>query len=361
MRSLLIGILILFFLSVSASADFGLEIKFSESFTDNIISDSSELSDSYSSTNAVLRYYPFAQVELNLKSEYSYYSELVALGNLMSGAELTAIPTSAESPIVVYFNASYENRSYREAFSVYNTDTYEGMASVSYKLTPTAQIRACITYDNTLFKNSEEADKEVYGVIGGLNLTFLGSNSLDIETGYTFADFISIEEEGILAYPQVLEEIDGDLKSFYISPRFSRPMGRKLGMNITYTYLSFVDYEHPIVYSYATGFLSPWGSVWDGNSVTLNLKSYHIPKMIITGGFGYWNKRMLRTLEFPDRIIPREDDYSRYYLGLSWPMPSRSGPYLEPSIQLDIINNTSTNRLYDYSTFSVIVGLTLRM
>jgi len=360
MRYLLIGIFITVFFVFPAYADFGYEVKLSGSVTNNLISDSSELYDSYSTTSAALKYYPFAQLELNLKSEYNYYSNLVGLGNIMGGAEITWIPTSQSSPLALYFNAGYDNRSYRESFSVYNTNVYNGMGSISYRLARRAQVRAGITYEQTEFDNSEGADKEIYGFMFGANVTFLGSNSLDIESGYSFADFISVDEVSIMSWPQVLEETDGDLKSFYISPRYSRPLGSKLGMNLTYTYLSFVDFDDPVVYSYSTGFLSPWASVWDGNSVALNLKSYHIPKMIITAGGGYWNKRLLRTLELPDRIVTREDDYSRYYIGLSWPMPSRSGAYLEPSIQLDIINNTSTDRLYDYSTFSVVVGLTFR-
>ncbi|NIP41155.1 MAG: hypothetical protein GWN61_00275 [candidate division Zixibacteria bacterium] len=360
MRYLFIGILITTLLLSSASADFGLEVKLSGSVTNNLISDSSEIYDSYSTTSTSLRYYPFPQIELNLKSEYNYYSNLVGLGNFMGGAELTWIPTSQSSPLALYFNAGYDNRSYRESFSVYNTNIYNGMGSISYRLAKNARVRAGITYEQTEFDNSAGADKEILGFLVGTNFTFLGSNSLDIESGYSYADFISIDEASIMSWPQVIEEVDGDLKSFYISPRYSRPLGRKLGMNLTYTYLSFVDFEDPIVYSYSTGFLSPWASVWDGNSITLNLKSYHVPKMIITAGGGYWNKRLLRTLELPDRIVTRKDDYSRYYVGLSWPMPSRSGTYLEPSIQFDIINNTSIDRLYDYSTFSVVVGLTFR-
>jgi hypothetical protein len=212
-----------------------------------------------------------------------------------------------------------------------------------------------------MFINSEQADKEILGVFSGLNISFLGKNSLDMEAGYSFAQLRAIDTATIYTYPQHIEEYDGDLKSFYFSPRYSRPLGKKVGLAITYYFAQFLGDDDPVVYSYSTGLLSPWASVWEGNSITMNLKSYLMPKMIMTAGLGYWNKLYIRTLRVPDWLEERKDDLSRYFFGFSWPMPSAGGIYFEPSLQINFSNCTSSLKLYDYSDFAVTVGFLIRL
>ena len=343
-----------------AFADFGLEFQLSQNFTDNLLLDSAELKDSYSSSTAILHYYPTSQMELKLTGEYTYYSELVDLGNVMAGAGITFIPTSKDSRITVFLSANYAARNYRKFFEVYNTVDIDILSSLSYRLGKAAQLRAGISSNRTEFVNSEEGDKESLNVFTGLNMTPIGSNSLDIETGWSFADYTFIDYESIFTYPQRIVEMDGNLTSFYLSPRFSRPLGKRAGISMTYTYSNFLGDDDPVVYSYASGLLSPWASVFEGNSITVNFKCFPLRKLIVSAGYGFWHKKYMRSLYILDIVQSRKDDLSKYMLSASWPMPSRSGLYLEPSIQLKITNSTSSLEIYDYSDVSVNLGFLIR-
>jgi hypothetical protein len=362
MRLSLLAGLILIALSGGLNADYGFEVQIGQNFTGNLLLDSSGLYDSYSNTNLSFDYYPLPFLKANLKTEYTYYSKLTGLGNLLGGGGITLIPTSAESPLSVYLTANFTRRSYRTEFKVYNTDDYDFLTSLGYQLSPAVQIRTGISYKNMTYIKSDVADKESYEIFAGANLTVFGSNSLDLEAGYSRAKSKFIDSIILHLPPDPTEIIweDENLKSFYISPRFSRTLGLKTGMNITFTYTEFLGNDDLKVMSYQTGFLSPWASVWEGNSVSANLKSYLIPNMIVSLGGGYWNKTFLKMFEFPDRFKMRDDDLSRYYLSISRPIATNSGLFFEPSLQLDISNCTSTHKLYDYSSYSIVAGLTIR-
>jgi len=360
MRLSIISGLILIALFGSLHADYGFVVQIGQNFTGNLLLDSSGLNDSYSNTNLSFDYYPLPFLKANLKTEYTYYSKLTGLGNLLGGGGITLIPTSAESPLSLYLTADFTRRGYRTEFKVYNTDDYDALASLGYQLSPAIQLRTGISYKNKTYTKSDVADKESFEIFAGANFTFLGSNSLDLEAGYSYAKSKFIDTMSLYVWPIEITEDDGNLKTYYISPRFSRPLGFKTGMNITFTYTKFLGDDDHVVYSYSTGFLSPWASTWEGNSVSINLKSYLIPNMIVSIGGGYWNKYFLRMFEFPDRIRTRDDDLSRYYLSISRPIPTNSGLFFEPSLQLDISNCTSSHKLYDYSSYSIIVGLTIR-
>ena len=304
-----------------ALADIGMELQLAQNFTDNLLLDSAELKDSYSTSTAIIHYYPFSQFEVNLTGEYTYYSDLVDLGNVMLGAGVTFIPTSPKSKYTVYLSANYASRNYRELFDVYNTADIDIIGSLSYQLSSRAQLRGGVSLNKTEFVNSEQGDKESLNVFTGLNITPFGSNSIDLETGWSFADYTFIDYESIWGYPQRLIELDGNLTSFYFSPRFSRPLGRRAGISMTYTYSNFLGDEDPVVYSFSSGLLSPWASVFEGNSITVSLKCFPLRKLIFEAGYGFWDKKYLRTLYLVDVIQDREDDLSRYLLSVSWPMP----------------------------------------
>ncbi len=362
MRLFVISCLILSALVGGLHADYGFEVQLGQNFTGNLLLDSSNLYDSYSNANISFDYYPLPYLKANLKTEYTYYSKLTGLGNLLGGGGITLIPTSAESPLSAYLSANFARRGYRKEFEIYNTDDYDVLTSFGYRLSPAVQLRTGISYKNMTYIESDVADKESYEIFTGANFTFLGTNSLDLEAGYSQAKSKFIDSIILKLPPDPTEIVweNENLKSFYISPRFSRRLGLKTGMNITFTYTEFLGDKDLKVMSYQTGFLSPWASVWEGNSVSVNLKSYLIPNMIVSVGGGYWNKTFLKMFEYPDRFKTRDDDLSRYYLSISRPIATNSGLFFEPSLQVDISNCTSSHKLYDYSSYSIIAGLTIR-
>jgi len=361
MRTAIFSIIILLLLVSPAYSDFGLEFSTGQTFTDNLLLDSSDISDSYSTTSASIHFYPVSHADVTLIGEYNYYSEIIGLGSILSGAEISIIPLSENSPLILYLSGKFTNRSYRKAFRGYNTNDVNVTTSLAYKFADALQVRAGFNLKNTIYINAEDVDKEITDLFTGIYFTLPGSNAFDIEGGYSTANIEAIDTSTIYTFPQVLEMTDSKLKKFYISPRFSRPLGRKNGISITYSYSEFVDFENPLVRSYSTGFLSPWASVWDGSSLLISLKSYVIPKVKLTAGYGSWNKRYLNTLEGLDFIQEREDDVNRYFLSASWPMPTASSLFLEPSIRIDYTDSVSSQKLYTFKGFSTIISISVRM
>lgn len=362
MRAIIISSLILIALSGGLNADYGFEVQIGQNFTGNVLLDASEINDSYSNANFSFDYYPLPFLKTNLKTEYAYYKELTGLGNLLGGGGITFIPTKAESPLSVYLTANFAKRNYRSAFEEYNTNDYSVLTSLGYRPSPAIQLRTGVAYKNTTYINSEEANKESFEVFAGVNLSFLGSNCLDFEGGYSRAKSNFIDSLILHLPPDPTEIVwkDDNLESFYISPRYSRPLIFKTGISITYTYAEFIGDKELMVKGYSQRSLSPWISVWEGNSFTINLKSYLIPNMIVSVGGGDWNKTFLRMLEGLDREETRSDDLIRYYLSISRPFATGSGLFFEPSLQMDISDCTSTNKNYNYSSFAVVIGLTVR-
>ena len=96
--------------------------------------------------------------------------------------------------------------------------------------------------------------------------------------------------------------------------------------------------------------LSPWSSVYEGNALKINVKTFLVPRLILTAGFGIWEKTYLNTLE--QRVVAspfgpgtdivlstifaerRQDDQSKLVLAARMPFASESRWFLEPFLRL---------------------------
>jgi hypothetical protein len=156
------------------------------------------------------------------------------------------------------------------------------------------------------------------------------------------------------------------LRSIYISPRFSRPLGSKTGMNLTLLFRNFQNAGDALVLGSTTGLLSPWSSVWEGKSITLTVKTYLVKTLTLSAGVGYWSKTYLQTLEQEDYAwradwgTGREDIQKRVYLQILRPITPWRDCLLQPKIQVDYTHNNSTNELFKFSGFSIDGGISLQ-
>lgn len=223
--------------------------------------------------------------------------------------------------------------------------------------------------------DSIDADYEQYELFTGFNLVVYGSNSLDIETGWGFTSFTFIDDAlKFFDYVHPKASLrDGRFRSFYVSPRFSRPLGSKTGISVTYTYRHFTGADHSVVLGYGTGFLSPWASVFDGSSISAQLKSYLIPRMVVSAGAGYWDKTYLKTMErvfneaysgwewpAPNVVKPRKDYFTRWYFSIQRPVAFGASGILEPTVTVEYSHNCSSLDTYDYSGTTISAGLVYR-
>ena len=378
-----------------AAPDFKVEVGLNGGYTDNLIQDSSARQDTYSISSLDLNIYPLSFTEINLKSEYTYYSQNFGLSNLLYGGGITIIPTNQHSPFALYISTNYSDRDYRDNNDTtinrneFNSNDFNTVLSLGYKISQIWAIRTGMVYQLTGYNHEEVTDKKTLKLFAGTNLTLLKSNSFDFEIGYntgnleyinawrTIMDTIIVPTGGIRREDAYSILRDGDLKSYYYSIRLSRQLYQKNGISLTYSHRSFMDKnEDAILYGYSSGIISPWGSEYEGDAILINAKSYMVPGLIIKAGFGYFDRAYYNTLEeelvedpFLMETVPvlstiytqeRNDEQRKYYISIQKPFLTKSGFKFEPSINLVYTKNTSSIKVYDYSDFSLSSGINIR-
>jgi hypothetical protein len=253
-----------------------------------------------------------------------------------------------------------------------NNDNFNARLAVGYRFLPALAGRIGGTIQTTSYLASESGDKRSAEVFAGVNATVLRDNSFDLEFGYGVADYRTIDVEleelppGPAGYDFDEAFLSATLRSIYVSPRFSRPLGSKTGINLTLLYRNFVNADSALVLGSSTGLLSPWSSVWEGKSVTLTVKTYLIKTLTVSAGAGYWSKTCFRTLEEEDFFHRsdwgdgRKDTQKRVFLQVLRPITVWRDGLLQPKIQVDYTHNNSTNELFDFSGFSIDTGVSLQ-
>jgi len=377
-------------------ADFNWELNLNGGYTNNLLSESIGYDDNHSGTRAIVRYYPLSQLQFNATSEYTYYGQLYNLSNWVGRVGGIWIPTPPESKLNLYVDGSFDFRRYRHEFSEFDNNNGAAKVSLGYALTPVVRVRSGLRLNSTEYVKTDtttDADYQQGELFAGVNVTILGSNSLDLETGLGVTRYSSIDA---VAHPvfdttqnpfgqwiqQSPTELlgEGNFSAFYISPRISRPIGDKTGVSLTYTWRQFNDINNSVVMGYTTDFLSPWASFFDGSSVQFRLKTLLVPHMIVTAGYGYWDKTFLKSTaqrfvdveQFPGYSVPelrwidpkdatpRVDYMNRIYLGIQRPFRIGNGLLIEPSLNFDYTDNNSSDVSFDYNATAISAGIIIR-
>lgn len=340
-------------------------------YTNNLYNDSTDTGDSYSITSIKAKLYPASNLEVNVVGQYTLYNKINNLSNFYYSGQVTYIPSHEDVPYSIYISGNFDRVLYRNEQKEFDNQNLGLLASFGYFLVPTIQARAGTKLTSTSYFNTVDinADYEQFEWFGGLNITFLGSNAFDIEAGYSLMnfDYISSHVQAINPTNPGDSLARGSLHSFYISPRYSRPLGKKTGMSITYSYRNFTNHDDIVIFGFTTGFLSPWASVYDGSSIQLKLKTYLVPHAIISGGMGYWNKTYLKSLEkgihgypAPMDAPQRVDELTRVFASIQRPIMFGISGVLEPTLSLDYTHNISNDDRYDFNGITVTVGVTYK-
>ncbi len=365
----------LLLLAVSARADYAFEVSFDHGRVGNLYLNSKDIDDSYLTERASLRYYPISQVEIDLSGTDTYYRDSSHLSNMLYSGKITFIPISERLPFSVHLSGVYDNVEYRERSKVFDNNNSRWAASLGYRLSSVVNLRAGSRLTATRYPNSEaiDTDHEKYELFAGVNLSLLNANSVDIEAGLGRMDFVFLDKPGPDGYRPFglpADMLEGSLRSYYVSPRFSRSLGSRTGLSISYTYREFTSSEEIVIFGFETEFLSPWASIYEGSSISVKLKSYLIPRVVVTAGAGYWDKTYLTTLEKWTnplyggeewrRSAKRHDYFTRLYMSLQRPVSFGASGMLEPTVTVDYSHNNSIKELYDYSGTTVSVTIVYR-
>lgn len=400
LRILIVILVIFISFSISVYADFAVSLDLNNSQTDNLMSDSSAIDSPIRSGALGLKYYPVSQLELSGTLKHTMYDKMTDttirgmdtteiitdISNSLYGFRASWIPFKVENKTNLYFNTSFDRILYKKETEEYDNSILGFSASIGYKYRPTIHLRAGtkITSTNYLNEDSVDGNNIQYELFTGINFSLPGSNSLDIEggfgiTSYRFIDAIKYPDYPDNPYmagdslPNQIDE-EGKFQLLYVSPRLSRPIGSKTGISLTYSYKHFLNIEDAVVLGYSTSFLSPWSSFYDGSSIILRIKTYLIPKMVISAGTGYWDKKYLRTIgiimvhQFEDFYLPgfsppkdtpfRKDWLTRVYIDAKRPF-NIYGILIEPSVSIDYKKNRSTSNTYNYLSTTFSFGLSL--
>jgi len=223
-------------------------------------------------------------------------------------------------------------------------------------------------------------NKRDHDLFVGGNLTLPGQNSLDLESGFSFTNCPFKDTLGPPPDPEwpysfwaamTLPEKQTNIRIFYFSPRLSRPMGAKTGINVSFTRQIFQNYDKQWIGGDSSQFLSPWASVWEGSAITAGIKSFVLPHFILTANVGYWDKTYFKTIDDYNSTLAhiirvdhkdyrRRDWQTKLYFGLQFPIKTRSGVLIEPSANINYSNTRSNNKLYQYHNLAITGGVRLR-
>ena len=396
-KALVVISLLLMIGAADGRADARLELGLNQSYHSNLLNDSTERHDFRDVLNASLKLYPTSALEIGLSGDATGYDHLDDLNGIVGRFGVTWIPDLGETPFSLYGTGTFSQQRYGENLESFDNNTGAATVSLGYHLSPALELRTGVKATAHAYVNSDsgavDADNEQYELFAGLNASLPGSNSFDLEfgigqTNYSFIDAsvypeIPLQDTTLPGGPPVPPNTilsDGDFRSFFVSPRLSRPLGRKTGVSLTYSYRRFSGLDDAVVLGYSTNFLSPWASFYEGSSIALRLKTYLISGLIVTGGAGYWDREYLRTVELetymvelypgyeiedvrygaPAEAPAREDELTRVYINVMIPFVVSHSSVLEQTFSLDYSHNSSTLDAYDYSGVTVSIGITYR-
>ena len=391
MRIIVILLIITAAASVSAGSFYNAELNLNGGSTSNLYKNQDDSSDVYSTINGTLNLFPTSFVEFNLLTDYTIYKNNSSLSNLKYGGGFTVLPLKDSSKFTILLTTNYQGYSYKDALTTNSSEFTDkginGIFSLGYEFYENFHIRTGFNYTQTGYATEEVSDKKTNEIFGGINFSVFGSHAFDIEGGYSFEkyDYLpDVKEQYIIIGNDTLasfiniypidssnaysSDIEDDLNSFYLSARYSRPLGNKTGLSITYSYRKFQEIkDSTFILGNSTGYLSPWVKSFEGSSIQAKIKTYMIPQFIITGGFGYWDKSHLRTLESYLGVVStvnaadRADDMHRYFLTIQLPIVTASGRFFEPTLNIEFTNNNSSISNYDYTDFTITTGLNIRL
>ncbi len=371
----------------SASAGvIGGEYTLSTGSNGNLLSDSTNTYDVYMSSNLKVKIYPVSCLEVVFNDDYSFYREFVGLNTMSNGITATYLPMPSTSPFSLLVTAKGNMLEYDKAFSGFDNNIAQATIGIAYNITPRVAFRSGISHRMTHYKNAETSYIRSRDIYAGVNASLPYSLGFDIEggfsrTNYLHKDKLPLFEDSLPPDPHEIfpiayqdwrlswvGEAEDNLWMTYLSPRLSRPLGDKTGLSLTFTRRVFTNYDDALIYGFATQYLSPWASVWEGHDLSFNVKTYLVPRLIVTSGLGYWEKMYLKTIEANEgyyvdaQKAPRREDWqTRIYLGVQYPIKFSNGLFIEPAVNVEYTNNVSNKGIYNYSNVLVTAGIKAKL
>jgi hypothetical protein len=343
-------------------------------YSGSLLNDYTMTSDRNYTPSVAMRYYPTSFLGLSYENEYTYYSDTYRLSNYYGKLGITLIPTDSKSAFSFYFNGSYDFRAYQQSIRNFDNYNFDVMISMGYRAAEQLHFRMGYDFNANTYFHASNSNLIKYETFMGGNWTMFGSNTLDLELGYSITSYSAIIDTFM---PPVIDTVYSGrnandyfsktyLLAFYVSPRFSRSLGEKTGMSLEFNYQKFSNADKSVIIISEFEHISPFAGVTEGRSITLNLKTFLIKNAIVSSGAGYWHKTYLRMFDGPyettriDRAKKRVDELSHWFISLELPVPVGHSELLKSTWSLDYYNNVSNFDQFKYYKWAFSTGLTVQ-
>ncbi|MEW6411580.1 MAG: hypothetical protein AB1483_03800 [Candidatus Zixiibacteriota bacterium] len=343
------------------------EITLSGGYTDNLFNDTSSFGDSYITVSPNLKYYPSSQVEMAFSGAYTTYDS-ASLSNLSGSAAITIIPESKNEKLNFMISGGLSGLNYdSEIYEAYNRWGAEADFTMSYNVTPGVIFRSGASLGKTGYPNSPSGDSEALGVFAGLNFTPFGSNSLNLEAGYSLQRYVTGLDTSVVTNGRRQSlSVEGEKSKFQVanfSARYSRPFGVRTGFSAYFSQKYFAKDVESIIYGFSVDYLSPWYNLWDGWSAGANIKNYPGKSFILELGGSYTYKNYVPNLDVIGESIvieQRDDERSVAYVRIQRPFSFSNGNLIRPTVQFSWVDNSSDLVEYDVSYYDITASLTFK-
>lgn len=394
MRNTFLTVILAVLLGSSVHGQVGVELGFDQAHTSNLLKNAGEAEAWYTTPRAALRFYPVPTMEVTITGEYTLYyglddafTDLEDLSNFRGGLAVSFIPRQSDDGVSVFMEGNIDFQGYQDVFEEYNNN--DASFRVTAGLTPSDNLRLRTggSIQQTAYTNSDDIDRSEYDLFAGYNWTLPGRNVFDAELGMslTSSTFMTgsfthrvtgdtLSNPGAIQASFVIPTDPGDseaLTMLYLSQRYSRPLGTRTGVSATATWRAMPSSSDNIVQGISSDVVSPWSSVWEGYSLSASVKTFVIPRVVMTFGAGYWHKEYLPSWEVRAEqrgsvlvdfwtFVERVDDQRRTYVSVERPCPV-GGCTLRVNASVDYTSNSSNHPLYGYEDVTVTVGASLSL
>jgi len=383
-KTTIVLLLAVFFAAFPSFAAVDFELSVNANAMGNALEDSSETIDYTAVFRAAANYYPLAQAQFRAAVDYTDYSDFDGLSNLKSNLGFTWIPTSQESKTRFFVSGNFSGAVFKDEFRNFSSkNDFDIIASASRMISSSSQVRLGLKQVYNVYTNSPVDDRTTTEFFVGYYRNLAEHLSLDVEAGIATGNYQyydrAVDSGAVFTDPEDSQRPfywtkmlnDGDNTFYYVSPRISGQINSKTGFSITYQYRTMDEQDgDPVIFGYSTGLLSPWTDIYDGHAIIASVKTYMLPRMIVTLGGGYWERNHLQTLDYiggpflstvggennRGGIVDREDERSRIYLEIIRPF-SLWDIQLEPKLRVEHVTNISNAPVYDYSHETASFGI----
>ncbi len=338
-------------------------------YLSNLFSDSSSVGDKYATFGTDLKYYPSASVQLSGAARYNAFATYGDLSNLAGEASFIVIPTSETSPITLALRGNLAMRKFGTIFDVYDQVGSAVGADMSFHLTQKTTLQSSISYSNNSYVNSDYGSSRSIDLSTGVNTTIMGSNALAVRLDYTRRSFDqpTLTEENTGYVLSVGLDRTETFDATGILVRFSRPLGERTGMNLSIGHRQLHVDNNLTVVGYTIDYLSPWAELWEGISVSGNVKHFFPNQLIIELSLAYYDKDFVDVVELSEEASDtywrdaRDDRLTSLSLKISRPISLQSGKTITPSFLLGYGVNRSSAEFFNYEDLRASISLRISL